>query len=97
MVKGQGGKQRRWSVEYRTGAQRQLRDIAKRNPKLAENIVRKIRWLAENAESIDHEKLVGRTEFSLHVGQYRILYELDRKQRRIIIARLAPHNAAYRR
>jgi mRNA-degrading endonuclease RelE of RelBE toxin-antitoxin system len=97
MGKGQDSEQRRWSVEYKTGAQRQLHGIAKRNPKLAENIVRKIRWLAENADSIDHEKLVGRTEFSLHVGQYRILYELDRKQRRIIIARIAPHNAAYRR
>jgi len=96
MGKGQEGEQRRWLVEYRTGAQRRLRDIAKRNPKLAENIVRKIRWLAENAESIDHEKLAGRTEFSLHVGQYRVLYELDRKQRRIIITRIAPHNSAYR-
>jgi hypothetical protein len=68
MGKGQDGEQRRWSVEYKMGAQRQLHGIAKRNPKLAENIVRKIRWLAENADSIDHEKLAGRTEFSLHVG-----------------------------
>jgi len=71
--------------------------MAKRSPQIAEAIVRKIQWLAENADFIDHEKLVGRTEYSLHIGQYRVLYELDRKQRRIIITRVGPHNAAYRR
>ncbi len=44
---------RQWIWEFRRGAERELHDIAKHNPKIAEAILRKIRWLAENADTYD--------------------------------------------
>jgi len=82
-----------WEVLMVPAARRQFAKLPRHVQK---DIDAKILWLAEHAEEIRHERLKGRTEFSLHIGQYRILYELDRKQRRIIITRIAPHNAAYR-
>jgi mRNA-degrading endonuclease RelE of RelBE toxin-antitoxin system len=44
-----------------------------------------------------HERMVGHDEYSLHVGQYRILYTLDHENERIIIEDVGKHDEAYRR
>ena len=86
--------QKEWEVYMTPAAMRQFSKLPRHVQK---DIDAKILWLAQNADKISHERLTGRTEYSLHIGQYRVLYELDRKQRRIIITRVGPHNAAYRR
>lgn len=86
-----------WRLEFRAGAQRALEGLAQRNPHIASKLIKKIQWLKENVGSIRHEKLRGCEEYSLHCGQYRVLYELDWTQRRIVIVRVGAHNAAYRR
>nr|BAL58704.1 hypothetical protein HGMM_OP2C252 [Candidatus Acetothermum autotrophicum] len=70
--------------------------MAQRNPHIASKLIQKIQWLRKNVDSIRHEKLRGREEYSLHFGQYRVLYELDWTQQRIVIVRVGAHNAAYR-
>jgi mRNA-degrading endonuclease RelE of RelBE toxin-antitoxin system len=41
--------------------------------------------------------MVGHKEYSLHVGQFRILYLLDQAKRRIVIHIVGKHDEAYRR
>ena len=60
-------------------------------------IAKRIDWLAENADYIQHEKMVGAEEYSLHVGQFRVLYTLDFQTRTITIVDLGKHNEVYKR
>jgi mRNA-degrading endonuclease RelE of RelBE toxin-antitoxin system len=64
---------------------------------IGRDIVRKLRWLGENAEVIKHERLIGHEEYSLHCGQYRIPYLLDWTNHMIIITDIDKHDKAYRR
>ena len=64
---------------------------------IGDDIVRKIYWLAENADVIAHERLKGHREYSLHCGAYRIPYLLDRTNRVITIEDIGKHDEAYRR
>jgi mRNA-degrading endonuclease RelE of RelBE toxin-antitoxin system len=73
---------------------RQLEDLP---ADIAKDILDKIEWLRTNAEALRHERLSGGPEFSLHSGQYRVLYLLDRRRRQIEILDVDKHNAAYRR
>jgi mRNA-degrading endonuclease RelE of RelBE toxin-antitoxin system len=57
----------------------------------------KIQWLAKNADSIKHERMTGHPEYSLHVGQFRVLYLLDRERHRITIQFIGKHDEVYRR
>ena len=84
-------------LEFRETARRQLAKIAKRNPTIGRDIKDKILWLAANAENIEHETMHGHAEQSLHSGQYRILYSIDRTNGIIIIVDVDKHDAAYRK
>ena len=83
--------------EFTHVARRKLRKLARRSPRFAEAIVRKIVWLAENAEEIAHRPIKGSKFYSLHCGSYRIPYLLDKKKKLIIIDDIAKHDAAYDR
>jgi mRNA-degrading endonuclease RelE of RelBE toxin-antitoxin system len=84
-------------LEFRSKARRRLAKLAKRNPQIAKDIYAKIMWLTENAEDIDHKRLRGRREYSLHCGQYRIPYLLNRANRVVCIEDIGKHDEAYRR
>jgi mRNA-degrading endonuclease RelE of RelBE toxin-antitoxin system len=64
---------------------------------IGDDIVRKIYWLAENADDIAHERLQGHWEYSLHCGQYRIPYLIDRTNKVITIEDIGKHDEVYRR
>lgn len=64
---------------------------------IGDDIVRKIYWLAENADVIAHERLKGYREYSLHCGAYRIPHPLDRPNRVITIEDIGKYDEAYRR
>jgi mRNA-degrading endonuclease RelE of RelBE toxin-antitoxin system len=89
---GNGGKV--YEVIY---TDRALKDLKKLSQKECRAIFGKIQWLAENADVVKHERMVGHKEYSLHVGQFRILYLLDRTKRRIVIQIVGKHDEAYRR
>jgi len=86
-----------FSVKWSEQARRQLGKLARRNPEIAQDIYEKAQWLANNAEKIGHERLVGRGEMSLHSGQYRIPYSLDWANQVVIIQDIDKHDAAYRK
>jgi len=86
-----------YQIEYRKTAQRRLLKIAKRHPQVAKAIYNKILWLKADVTVIKHEQMVGHEEYSLHSGQYRILYLLDHDRRCIVIQDMGKHNEAYLR
>lgn len=86
-----------WQFRFTEQAAEQMDKLSLRQPKLAETIARRIRWLVENADHIQHEKMTGAEEYSLHVGQFRILYTLDFQTRTITIVDLGKHNEVYKR
>lgn len=85
---------REWQVIISPRALRQLEDLP---ADITKDILDKIEWLRANAETLRHERLSGGPEFSLHSGQYRVPYLLDKRRRRIEILDVDKHNAAYRR
>ena len=84
-------------LEFREQAQRQIKKIARQNPQLARSISKKILWLVHNMETICHEQMKGHQEYSLHSGQYRILYTIEWADHRVIIEDIDKHDHAYRR
>ncbi len=77
--------------------ERARRQLARLPKKIGGDILRKLRWLAENVEVIKHERLRDHEEYSLHCGQYRIPYLLDWTNRVIIVTDIDKHDEAYRR
>lgn len=55
-------------------------DLKRIDRKVAERIVRKLRWLAQNTENVNHEALTGQWigYYRYRIGDYRAIYELDR-------------------
>jgi mRNA-degrading endonuclease RelE of RelBE toxin-antitoxin system len=83
--------------EFTPKARTALRKLARKNPKAAKAIIRKIEWLAEHADDVAHRPIKGSPFFSLHSGPFRIPYLLDMANRRIIVDDVAQHDTAYDR
>ena len=86
-----------YRAAFRKRARRRLTRLAQSDPRMAESIFKKIEWLALNVREIAHERMKGHDEFSLHVGQYRVLYTIDHERQTILVEDIGKHNAAYRR
>ncbi len=67
-------------------------NLAKLDKQIAQRILKKIRWLAENLETLTPEPLTGQFQgvYKLLVGDYRVLYTLEDEQKLIVI-RLIKH------
>ncbi len=52
--------------------------------------------LQENPRPVDTKKLKGDLGFSLRVGVYRILYDIDDKNQRVVVYRVKHRREAYR-
>ncbi len=50
---------------------------------IRETVQRKVDEMGTRLESFPHQRLQGRPEFKLRVGEYRVLYEFDVKLGRI--------------
>jgi mRNA interferase RelE/StbE len=62
-------------------------DLARLDKPVAQRVLKKIRWLAENFEAITPETLTGPWQgvFKLRVGDYRVLYTCDREKQKILV------------
>jgi len=69
-----------------------LADLGKLDKAVAQRIMNKLRWLAENFESLRLETLSGNLSrlSKLRVGDYRVLYEPDRN-RKVLTVHLVGH------
>jgi mRNA interferase RelE/StbE len=63
------------------------RGLERLDKAVATRVVRRLRWLAENLDSINPEPLKGRLRglYKLREGDYRIAYEILRHERLIIV------------
>ncbi len=83
-----------WEVIFSPSA---LHELERLSSDIAQDILAKIEWLSADVEHIRHARLKGCHEFSLHSGQYRIIYALNRVEKRIEILNMGKHDEVYRR
>jgi mRNA interferase RelE/StbE len=60
-------------------------------------VQRKVDEMGSRLENFPHQRLQGRPEFKLRVGDYRVLYEFDVKQGRIYLHYVAHRRGIYKR
>ena len=66
-------------------------------PSVREAVERKVDEMGRRLETFPHQRLQGRPEFKLRVGDYRVLYELDLKQGRIFLHYVGNSREIYKR
>ena len=83
-----------WSVTISPTALRRLKRLSH---DVIQDIIDKIEWLRTETEIVKHSRLKGGNEFSLHSGQYRIIYALHRLEKHIDILDIGKHDEVYKR
>jgi len=83
-----------YSVRFSRAAEDDLRRL---EPRIIRQLGRKLRDLAANARSARHKALKGRFKglYRLRVGDYRVLYRLDRPVREIIVEQVGHRGDVY--
>jgi len=73
-----------FQVEFTEVAQS---DLARLDKPMAQRVLKKLRWLAENFEVVTPEALTGQWQgvFKLRVGDYRVLYTSDLEKQKIVV------------
>lgn len=79
-----------YEVEFTSEAEDDLAGLSK---SIAQQVLKKLRWLAENFEIITPEPLTGQWQglFKLRTGDYRVLYTFSSAERNVIIVHLVKH------
>ncbi len=75
---------------------RAIKDIANLPKDYARLVGQHIDRLAENPRPPDTKELRGTTDYSLRVGTYRILYDVDDGSRAVTVYRVKHRREAYR-
>jgi mRNA interferase RelE/StbE len=78
-----------YQIEFRPRA---AHDFEKLDDAVAGRVLKKLRWLAENFDSIKPEPLAGAYYglFKLRVGDYRVIYPANRENK-VLTVRLLGH------
>ena len=84
-----------FSVALTAAAEEDLRRL---DPPVADRVIEKLRWLAENADTVRVEKLSGRWRgvCKLRVGDYRVIYTRDSATQRIVVHFIRHRSAVYK-
>lgn len=71
-----------------------LEQMAQLNKPIAQQVLKKLRWMAENFDQANHLPLAGNLKvvFKLRVGDYRALYTFD-QQSQIIMVHFVQHRS----
>jgi mRNA interferase RelE/StbE len=74
------------------------RGLERLDKAVATRVVRRLRWLAENLESINPEHLKGPVQglYKLREGDYRLAYEILRGERVIIVHLIGHRREIYK-
>ena len=75
---------------------RAMRDISRLPSQYARLVSNHISRLSENPRPADAKRLRARTDYSLRVGVYRILYDIDDHTRVVTIYRVKHRRDVYR-
>ena len=74
------------------------RDILRLDAAVQTRIVNRIEWMGNNAELIRHQSLQGdewRGCFKYRVGDYRIIYQIERSASKLIILKVSHRREVY--
>jgi mRNA interferase RelE/StbE len=82
-----------YQVDLRRKAAKDLSDVPKEYARL---VARHIDGLSENPRPPDAKKLRGVEGYSLRVGVYRVLYDIDDTARQVTVFRIKHRREAYR-
>ncbi|MCI0555720.1 MAG: type II toxin-antitoxin system RelE/ParE family toxin [Anaerolineae bacterium] len=82
-----------YKIELRRKAHKDLKDIPTEYVRL---ISKHIDLLEQNPRPTDSKKLKGDAGYSLRIGTYRVLYDLDDEAQMVTIYRIKHRREAYR-
>lgn len=84
-----------YEVEFTRTAER---DLSRLDKTVAQQVLDRLRWLADNADSVRHKVLSAQFKgaFGLRIGDYRAIYGRDRTGRRIIVHMVRHRSEVYR-
>lgn len=71
------------------------RDVRRLDPPIAKRVIAALNKLAADPDRAQLRQLVNRPEQRLRVGDWRVLLELDRENREIIVHHVFPRGRAY--
>jgi mRNA interferase RelE/StbE len=74
------------------------RELAALDKQIATRIVKRVRWLSENLDSVRPQPLTGDLSdfYKLRVGDYRVIYEVLRRDETIVIHSIGHRREIYR-
>jgi mRNA interferase RelE/StbE len=73
------------------------KDLKKLPSELFQRIIVKIRSLSENPKLQGSRKITGsKSDWRIRIGDYRAIYEIDEKEKRVKIMRIRHRREAYR-
>jgi len=84
----------RWTVCFERAADRDLRRL---DPPVRGRVLAAIEQLATDPSTADLRRLTGRQESRLRVGDWRVIVQLNRSARQVVICRVLPRGRAYNR
>lgn len=84
-----------YAVEFLAQAMEDLDDLDK---SIIQRVLNKLRSLAENFDSVRPEGLTGSLAglFKLRVGDYRVIYQVDRKNRKLTVHMVGHRKEIYK-
>lgn len=84
-----------WSVEFLLDAEK---DLAKLDRDIRKRIIAKLDWLGVNFDSTFPVNLRGefREFYKLRVGDWRVFYKVDSKNRTLLVCYIARRDEAYK-
>ena len=75
------------------------RDVTRLTPSVATRILDRVEWFALHADERIHQRLKGEQwgkAYKLRVGDYRVIYQLDRKRRTLTVLKIGHRREVYR-
>lgn len=83
-----------YEVFLERAAERDLRQLSASN---FQRIIPHIKKLAENPRPVECRKITGsKNDWRIRVGNYRVIYEIDDKERAVRVMRIKHRREAYR-
>ena len=83
-----------WSIGFIPHGRR---DLNRLDPQVRRRVYAALERVTEDPRSGQLSRLVGRPEYKLRVGEWRIIIELDQGARTVVVHRVLPRGRAYDR
>jgi mRNA interferase RelE/StbE len=77
-------------------ALRQLRHLQRTHPSLIPSLIAAITAISDNPRPAGATKLVNRPEWRIRVGNHRVLYQIDDKNRTVTVVSISHRRDVYR-